>query len=554
MQRRDEIIKHNTSLFLHISHFIRERGHTMKRNQIQTQLTIAVFAIAAAGMEALFALCLGKTFDVIEMKRLDYLITLLAAVVILTVADSVLCVWMRSLAHRNASQQVHTLKKRIYSSQMRRTRRENPDTAEFTSKIDLLFQDYYMGKQFVLIYGATSLCACAAIIWIHWSIFLVALVSASLPFLVPAVFQKTVQKAASEYADESTVYIGFVTNTLYGRMELIKYRAAAKYMEKHGMIDRQMETKRVKSLNRNYIAEKSAETVANFMQAGVLLTGGILVYHSLITVGNVVSVVQLMGSMVFPLTAAINYMNRVNSCKPVLKALEEASAEFEPEEPFEVQSAGDDKAFKNEILLCAEHVTYDYPGEAHTVINDFSYCFERGKKYLLKGESGSGKTTLARLLSGELSPTSGSIRMKGKNMCEMAPEQRSRLCNYSEQKSYLFLDDVLHNITLYRDCDQESEQKLRAAMDMLQLENIKMDAQISDNDGISGGEKSRICLLRAMYDMPEVLIADEPTGALDEKNTEKVIRYLLDCKETVIVIAHNLSEEIEQKFDEIIRT
>lgn len=64
-----------------------------------------------------------------------------------------------------------------------------------------------MGKQFVLIYGATSLCACAAIIWIHWSIFLVALVSASLPFLVPAVFQKTVQKAASEYADESTWYI-----------------------------------------------------------------------------------------------------------------------------------------------------------------------------------------------------------------------------------------------------------------------------------------------------------------------------------------------------------
>ena len=75
----------------------------MEKNQTRTQFTIAVFAVAAAAMEALFALCLGKTFDVIEMKRLDYLITLLAAVVILTVADSVLCVWMRSLAHRSAS-------------------------------------------------------------------------------------------------------------------------------------------------------------------------------------------------------------------------------------------------------------------------------------------------------------------------------------------------------------------------------------------------------------------------------------------------------------------
>ena len=171
---------------------------------------------------------------------------------------------------------------------------------------------------------------------------------------------------------------------------------------------------------------------------------------------------------------------------------------------------------------------------------------------MIKGESGSGKTTLAKLLSGELMPTEGSIQMEGEIIGEVPAENRSLLVNYAEQQSYLFHDDVLHNITLYRNCSEDEEKELRCAMDDVQLKEISLDTVISDSNGLSGGEKSRSCLLRAMYAMPKVLIADEPTSALDGKNTETVIERLLSCNETVIVISHNLSDVLEKKFDDTI--
>ena len=526
----------------------------MKTKHASKQLFIGILAVVAAATEALFGLFLGETIDAIELKQSDLLISLLLSMIALVLVNTATCIWVRVMMYRDASEQVDRLKGDIYSVQIRKVRREAPDIANFTSKIDLLFQDYYMGKQFVLIYVATFICSCTAIISIHWFIFLIAFFCAAVPFLVPVVFKKTVQKAAAEYAEESTEYTGFVTDTLYGRMEIVKYRVTAEYMKKHGIADYEMESRRVNSLKKNYEAEKSTEAVANFMQIAVLLAGGFLVYHDMITVGNVVSVVQLMGSTIFPLTAAVNYVNRVNACKPVLESLNsEVNPQLE-DEGRSHESCAEEKGSENRMEQClyADHISYHYPGEERIIVNDFTYRFETGKKYLIKGESGSGKTTLAKLLSGELMPTEGSIQMEGEIIGEVPAENRSLLVNYAEQQSYLFHDDVLHNITLYRNCSEDEEKELRCAMDDVQLKKISLDTVISDSNGLSGGEKSRICLLRAMYAMPKVLIADEPTSALDGKNTETVIERLLSCKETVIVISHNLSDVLEKKFDDTI--
>ena len=202
--------------------------------------------------------------------------------------------------------------------------------------------------------------------------------------------------------------------------------------------------------------------------------------------------------------------------------------------------------------LDVDDVTFCYPGAERCIVRNFTYRFESGKKYLIKGESGSGKTTLAKLLSGELCPVSGSVRMGEKETCNLSVQERCNLVNYAEQKSYLFHDDVLHNITLYRDCSDVDKEDIRTQMNLLKLQSIQLNTRICDEDGISGGERSRLCLLRAMYDMPKVLIADEPTSALDKKNTENVIRFLCQRSETVIIIAHNLDADMERMFDDVI--
>lgn len=341
-----------------------------------------------------------------------------------------------------------------------------------------------------------------------------------------------------------------MTDTLYGRLELMKYNAAARYMERHEEKNAYFETKRVKTLSVNFIGDKISEGIGNLMYVFVLFAGGVLVTYDYITIGNVLSVVQLMNATVGPIRLIVSYVNQINSCKPVYDELRSGK-----EKDFARHC--DDKAEDFDGVgksLVAENLTYSFSGSGRTVIDDFSFSFLPGKKYLIKGESGSGKTTLARILSGELTPDSGKVCIGGRAIMDFDLTARSKIVNYVDQSSYLFKDSVLNNITLYRDgCDLgDVREKIRRQMDDFRISHISGDTELDNSTGVSGGEKSRICLLRAMLDMPDILIADEPTAALDGANTENVIRRLLSCGGTVIVIAHNLDGELERLFDEVI--
>lgn len=508
-----------------------------------------IFVAIAAIAEAFFGLCLGQIFDAINTESINTLQILLIGMIVLIGVNTASSIIARTLMFRNAAEQAYELKKHIYDVQIAYERRKNPDIADFTSKIDLLFNNYFMSRQYIFLYGVTFLCSCAAIIYINWIMFFVAVAASAIPFLIPLLFKRKVQKAANEYADKSTEYTGFVTDTLYGRLELMKYNVAVKYIKKHQKEDRDFETKRVKSLQVNYLGEKMTEGIGNIMYVSILFVGGVLVVKDWITVGNVLSVVQLMNSTVFPITMIVSYVNQMNSCKPVYKSLTEGD-EFSQED---LAPEGEKKS--DSAILSAEHVTFGFPNEERDVVKDFSFSFLPGKKYLIKGASGSGKTTLAKLLSGELEPDSGNVRIGDREVSRISLSERNRMVNYVEQSSYLFKDSVLHNITLYRERGDRAQQEaeIDRQLQQLRLNHVQGNTEITDASRVSGGERSRICLLRAMVDMPDILIVDEPTAALDKENAENVIRYLCDCPETVIVIAHNLGENLESLFEEVIR-
>ena len=522
----------------------------MKKGNRLITTAIAVLALCNAASRALFGLCLGNTLDIMEAHLLRQLALLLLVMIGLALVDFASSVWMYSLIYKSASKSVCRLKDHVYRTQMKKKRGEMPDMAGFTSKIDMLHQNYYVSGLCIVVEAAAFVCSCVAIIYINWIMFLVAFISSLIPFIVPVVFKGAVQRAADGYSKESSRYTGFVSDTLFGRLELVKYNVTMKYIEKHGLMNEKLERSRAASLRINYLAEASTFGVADLMYAAVLMTGGILVFRESITIGNVLSVVQLMNYTVLPITYIVGYVNKRNSCKPVLKELQEG---------IDASDAADEEAklpqpdtIRGEGLLRAEHLTFSYEEAGKNVIDDFSYEFKAGGKYLIKGASGGGKSTLAKLLSGELLPQSGNVTIDGQEISLLPVEKRNEVINYAEQKSYLFQDDVQHNITLYRECNEDHFSWIRTQMDLLSLQSVELSCEINDGEGLSGGERARVCLLRAMYDMPEILIADEPTSALDGENTRKVIGFLCSCPQTVIVIAHNLDEETEKQFDDVL--
>lgn len=127
------------------------------------------------------------------------------------------------------------------------------------------------------------------------------------------------------------------------------------------------------------------------------------------------------------------------------------------------------QSFKNssEIVLSVNQIEYQYAETETKLFNHFTYQFEHGKKYLIRGESGIGKTTLVKLLTGKLQPENGCITLNNINIASPSEEMFFQIMTYVDQKVYLFNDSILNNILLYRNLDKN---KVKSLMNCLGIE------------------------------------------------------------------------------------
>lgn len=197
-----------------------------------------------------------------------------------------------------------------------------------------------------------------------------------------------------------------------------------------------------------------------------------------------------------------------------------------------------------------EHVTKALDGVTLTV--------EQGEFVAIVGTSGSGKTTLLNMMGGLDVPTSGNVIVRGKALQGMNEEQltifRRRNVGFVFQNYNLVpLLTVQENITLPIELDGEEIDFsfFQDVVQMLGLEN-KLNCMPAQ---LSGGQQQRVAIARALITKPAIILADEPTGNLDSKNSANVIGLLKrtsdDFHQTVIMITHNM--EIAQLAQRIVR-
>jgi len=184
------------------------------------------------------------------------------------------------------------------------------------------------------------------------------------------------------------------------------------------------------------------------------------------------------------------------------------------------------------------------------------FILTKGKKYLLIGSSGSGKTTLMRSLVGELDVSCVISSFKDVYFLE-----NKRLvineANYVSQSPYIFTDTVINNITM-RSADSIDKDRLNRALTISCFDEVLeglpfgLDTIIGPAGlGISGGQKQRLAIARALYLNFEVLLLDEPSSALDQSTELRLMENLLQEKSmTLLVISH--SPRFRADFDEVI--
>ena len=205
-----------------------------------------------------------------------------------------------------------------------------------------------------------------------------------------------------------------------------------------------------------------------------------------------------------------------------------------------------------------KNLSKTYDGKT-MILEDFSYTFESGKFYAIMGRSGAGKSSLLNIIGTIDSATDGEVLVMGKNVTGLKEKEKAELrmknIGFVFQGFYLnpYLngeENVIVPMRINREIPSTDRKQIaEKLMADFGVENLKSSLPSQ----MSGGEQQRVCIARALANNPDIILADEPTGNLDEENEKIVFSYLKKLAEqghTVIAVSHN--EAVKDYADEIV--
>lgn len=416
------------------------------------------------------------------------------------------------------------------------------------SDLNTVDQDYIDGI-FELALSVISFIITIIIIGgVSMELLVIVLVVGALVGFLSNVLSKPIQKLYEERSglyDKYTHYLQEVlsafriirVNSLYPRVETQFSGRSEKLQEKSFEIEKKS----------TYIY-----AVQNFMiNFVVLFVMAISVYYAVlgkITFGGVILILNNFSSLIGPFQRASELLPKIFSTRALFRVLDDSLLNQEVlEENRELRHFEDGITF--------EGVTFSY-GD-NKVLEDLSLSLRKNGKYLIVGPSGGGKSTFLKLLRKYFHPQEGAIFVDGLPLSEITKESYFRHLSNVEQNVFMFDDTLRNNLTLLKDVEEEKLQEAitRAGLTKF-VETLPrgLETVIEDNGrNISGGERSRIAIARALLNESEILILDEAFQSLDYETARAIERTILDLPElTVVNVSHILIAENKNAYDEML--
>ena len=196
-----------------------------------------------------------------------------------------------------------------------------------------------------------------------------------------------------------------------------------------------------------------------------------------------------------------------------------------------------------------QKVSYKFKKEIIRPLKNINFTIKKNQTISIMGASGSGKTTLLQILLGFLEPSNGVVKVDNINLKEIKEAWHKKI-GYVPQNICLLDQDIASNIALGVPRNQIDYKKIKKILKIVNLKNyikninnIKSKKINYNSSNISGGEKQRIGLARALYNNPDILIFDEITSGLDKKTSVKIMKEFLKVKrnKTIIIVTHDIS-------------
>jgi ATP-binding cassette subfamily B protein len=402
-----------------------------------------------------------------------------------------------------------------------------------TAAINTIFISL-VGLVFVMIYA----------IGVHWSIAPAFLITVPLLGIISSVLSRRIKKMQKTIVAETTALAGSTTESLRN-IELVKSLGLAQQevVRLNGITGKilKLELKKVKYLRSLSFIQGTA---VNALRTGIMFLMLYLIFRQEITIGQFFSLLFYSFYIFTPLQELGNVINTYRETEVSLQNFQDILDT--PRDPKPVDPEPVDEL----LTLQFDGVSFQHQSSSVLALDEISFSAARGDTVAFVGPSGAGKSTLVKLLVGLYAPRSGAILYNGIPSNRVDLDVLREKIGFVTQDTQLFSGSIRENLLFVNPnaTDAECMKVLQqaAAHSLLSRADRGLDTLIGEGGvKVSGGEKQRLSIARALLRHPQLLVFDEATSSLDsltEEEISRTIREVATNQEAVtILIAHRLS-------------
>ena len=504
----------------------------------------AALIIVSLMLEKIMAIASSQDLKALYEQFIMFIVLLVASIIIF-----ILIIYLKPKYQKKAiTQYKNNIYNQILDKNISNFNKHNTSTyiSALTNDVHKIEEDYLF-TIFDLIANIT-LFICTIVVMIIYSplLTLSGIVLSLLPFIGAIIVGGKLAIREKEISDQNANFMHFIKDNLIGFSTVKVFKAEKKIKELFDKNNNIIEDKKASKTKTLALMEMVQQVLSLVSQLGVFFIGAYISMETdKISPSVILLFVQLMNYIIGPLMQIPTLLSKRLSCKPLFKKIEEIiQIETSENQTESIESIYD---------ITISNLNFMY--EEKVILDNISYKFEKNKSYAIVGPSGSGKTTLINLLLGKDYNYTGNINYNGIEVRQISQDSLYKISSLVEQNVFVFDDSIINNITMYSNVSGELLNDALFKSGLIDLINEKgKDYRCGENGcNLSGGEKQRISIARALINKSQLLLLDEATSALDNETAALITNNLLEIDNTTkIMITHRLDEGILTKFDEIV--
>lgn len=338
-------------------------------------------------------------------------------------------------------------------------------------------------------------------------------------------------------------YTEYISQLIEGSYTIQNYGIQSISMKKHDVLAKEVGVKFIKlNLSRQALSYISIGLTFAITVSSQLY-GIYLVSIEYLTIGEVMAIIQLSNTVIYPLMTVLENYTKMKSTTNIQNRIRDF---------ISTQIDNDYKEVQFYDSIQCENVNYRV-GEQF-ILKNINLSIRKYEKVLILGKNGSGKSTLFNIIQGRIKPSEGVVKIDNVYYDCLKQNSLYNLISYVPQKVFVFDDTIEFNVMF----DNVNVAQFKKIIELTSLDEVIEDKGRnyiihSQNNSLSGGEKQKIEIARALYSKRPILMLDESFSAIDKTTTKEIEKnILMDQNRTIISIAHTMSIDNIKCFDKII--